>query len=111
MMNDPSAESMGGDTHAHRTARTATREHLWAIHAKLRDMADIPMWHVYAPPFNDYPPDTYVAQLFRTRPKLERLPYCFHHEDLDRLREMMPPTCTSIGRSPDDDPQLIEVWV
>jgi hypothetical protein len=110
-MTDPDpGQRMGGDTHAHRTAHKETREHLWLLHQKLIDMGDLPMWNVYAPPYLDYR-DCYVARLCRTRPKFEELPYCFHNEDLDRLRQNMPPTCTIVGRAPNDHPQVIEVWI
>lgn len=110
-MTDQPAERMGGDSHAHRTAQYETRAHIWLIHQRLVEMGALPMWNVYRPPFNDYPPDAYVAQLCRTRPEVERLPYVFWDEDLDRLRLNMPPTCCNVGRAPDDHPQIVEVWV
>lgn len=110
MTDDDLGEEMGSDGHAHRTAKSASRQRLWALHQKLIEMGDLPVWMVHAPPYKDYG-DCYVARLCRTRPDHIDLPYAFQDEDLDRLREMKPPTCAIVADRPGFPTGVIEVWM
>lgn len=101
----------GANGRAHPTVATATREDLWALHQRFIEMGLFPMWVVYAPPTPEFGPDCYVARLFKSLPAAEPTPYVLLHEDLETLRGMLPPTVARKGRSPDDPPHILEVWL
>lgn len=68
------------------------------------------IWTVYDHPA-DYP-DWFVARPHIIRPKTSGpMPMHLVSTTLDTLRLMLPDGLTRLGRSPSDDPCIIEVWV
>lgn len=86
------------------------KEHHRAHHQAEQD-GRLPMWCIYDHP-RDYPAH-YAARLFLTLPGPEPEPteYVLLHRDLNGLRDMKPPTCTTLARRDEDEPHIVEVWL
>lgn len=71
----------------------------------------LPMYVVYRHP-RDFP-EQYVIRIHRVRSggvEPDAKPFALGPTLAD-LRSVLPPGLTSIGRQPEDEPQIVEVWI
>lgn len=78
-------------------------------HVYLANQERLPMFVIYDHP-SDFP-ETFVARLHFTFPDHRPTPLIMTHKTLTGLRAMMPPECVMVGRSPGDDPKIVETWL
>jgi hypothetical protein len=78
------------------------------LHWRLRDR--LPMWVVYDKYTREYP-GVFVARMHVTLPEPKATRFVMTHDTLDELRAIIPASCVSIGRYPEDVPEIIEVWI
>lgn len=75
----------------------------------LRTITNFPMISIYGKP-KDYP-GKYVARVFDVRPgEVSATRYIMVSENLEELRNAMPSGFSPVGKTPEDDPDLLEVW-
>lgn len=80
------------------------------IHGAALSLGQLMIWTIY---FNtkDFP-DWFVARPTIIRPKTSGpLPMHLMARDIDTLRTMLPGGLVCLGRKPEDDPVILEVWV
>lgn len=73
-------------------------------------MSHLSMWTIYHGT-SDYP-ELYVTREFKITmegPIPEQV--CSLSSDLEHARKHVPEGCVCIGRSPEDDPTIVETWV
>ena len=88
---------------------TVGLERLHKLTVKLRDR--LPLWVVYGPGTSDYP-GRYVARMHLCLPEPRPTRFIIIGGDgLEKLREALPPGLERFERSPDDDRNIIEVWL
>lgn len=74
------------------------------------DSFELPMWTIYKSPA-DYP-GVFVVR--RCRIMADQIVHdlsCLIADTLDIARAMVPEGLINLGRMPDDDPAIVEVWV
>lgn len=76
----------------------------------LRTISNFPMISIYSNP-KDYQ-GKYVARVFDIGPgEVRATRYIMVSENLEELRNAMPAGFFSVGKTPEDDPELLEVWL
>lgn len=76
---------------------------------EIRKISNLPMISIYFDP-KDYP-GKYVARVFDISVgKVNATRYIMLSDNLEDLRSAMPTNFTHMDKSPNDDPQLLEVW-
>ena len=68
------------------------------------------MWVIYRPTTRDYPGE-WVIRMHLTLPVHLITSIVVTHPTLEAARDDLPPGLTNIGRQPDDDPVIEEVWL
>ena len=80
------------------------------IHGAALSLGQLMIWTVYFSP--KYFPDWFVARPFIIRPKTSGpVPMHLMARDIDTLRAMLPGGLVRLERKPQDEPQILEVWV
>lgn len=69
----------------------------------------LPMWTITERP-RDYP-EGYVARMHYSLPRPAVTPYALHAQSLAEVRRLLPPGLYRLGRSPQDDPVIVETWL
>lgn len=70
----------------------------------------LPQWTVYGPGTSDRP-GVHVARMFVCRPEVLPTDQVLEAATLDELRDLLPPGLSRIERFPEDDPNILEVWL
>ena len=68
------------------------------------------MWVIYNTTTRDHP-GRWVVRLHTSLPEPEATTLSMVRDSLKAAREALPYGLTCIGRSPDDDPVIYEVWL
>jgi hypothetical protein len=79
-----------------------------SIHLQYQDR--LPMWVIYRPTTSDYP-GKWVIRMHLSLPKPQTTSLVLTYPSLDTARDNLPRGLTNIGRRPDDDPVIEEVWL
>jgi len=75
----------------------------------LRTVSNLPMISIYFNP-KDFP-GKYVARVFDIRPgAVHATRYIMVDENLEEMRRSIPTGFSCMNRTPEDDPELLEVW-
>lgn len=84
-------------------------KHAEHLHRAALSLGQLLIWTIYITP--DFP-DWFVARPTIIRPKTSGpIPMHMMARDLDVLRAMLPNGLVRLGRKPEDDPSILEVWV
>lgn len=67
------------------------------------------LWTVYQRPPDH--PDKYVARRWVIRPAPAPTDEALMADDLNSLRQMLPPGLVCLARNPGDDPFIVETWI
>jgi len=70
----------------------------------------LPMWVIYRPVTREYP-GKWVARMHLTLPTPRHTGFVILHDSIEALRDALPPGLACLERSPDDAPQIAEVWL
>jgi len=80
------------------------------IHCSAVSLGQLLIWTVYFSP-KDFP-DWFVARPTMIRPKTSGpIPMHLMARDINTLRTMLPGGLVRLERKPEDEPQIMEVWV
>jgi hypothetical protein len=79
-------------------------EQQWA----LRD--SLPMWTVCRPTISDFA-GQWSARMHLTLPAPRPTDLLIVGTTLEEVRQQLPPNLTNLGRQPEDDPVIEEVWL
>lgn len=74
----------------------------------LRDR--LPMWTVYRPTTSDFA-GQWTARMHLTLPESQSTDILVVGASLEQIQQQLPPGMANIGRQPEDDPVIEEVWV
>lgn len=70
----------------------------------------LPMWTIYERP-SDFPNDFVVRRCVASADGVKFDLEAQTAPTLEEARKLVPPFLYNIGRKPDDDPVIVEVWV
>lgn len=85
----------------------ASKQHIDA-HIEFQDA--LPMWVIYRPTTKDYP-GQWVARMHLTLPEPSTTHHIIFGDSLESVQAQIPPGLINIGRMPEDDPVIEEVWL
>ena len=69
-------------------------------------MTELELWVIYKDPLDA--PDKYVVRCWVGQTPAKA---CFIDDTLEGVRAVIPKGLTNIGRFPNDDPKILEVWI
>jgi hypothetical protein len=84
------------------------REQAAAEHARLLDR--MPMWVVFGPGTSDQT-GLFVAQLWICLPEPVNTSLLIRADTLQHIRDLLPNGLTLMPRQPDDDANILEIWL
>jgi len=83
-------------------------EYLAKIQRQLQER--IPMWVIYNQATSDYP-GRWVTRLHLSLPNPEHTRFVLLRDTLQDIRDALPPGLTRMNRDPNDDANIVEVWL
>jgi hypothetical protein len=88
--------------------RVPVGSYMARLHARLRRR--LPVWVIYRPGTREYP-DRWVARMHVVLPALRPTRFIITHDTLADLRTLLPPGLVMAARTPNDAPEIVEVWL